>query len=147
MASRKKPNPSIDELTDELLLAVGQLVRRARSASNTRELTWSQTTALARLEKSGPATTADLARAEAVKPQSMGATLAAMEEEGLVERTPHPTDGRQFLFGLTKDGIETRKKARAAKHDWLAASIAKLDESERRAVFDAIGVMRDLGES
>jgi DNA-binding MarR family transcriptional regulator len=34
-----------------------------------------------------------------VKPQSMGGTLAAMEEEGLVERQPHPTDGRQILYG------------------------------------------------
>ena len=38
-----------------------------------------------------------------MKPQSMGGTLAAMEEEGLVERRPHPTDRRQILFTLTAD--------------------------------------------
>ena len=79
----------------ELSLAIGQLLRRLRAESNPDGLTWSQTMALSRLEKAGPMTTADLARAESVKPQSMGATLTELEREGLVERQPHPTDGRR----------------------------------------------------
>ena len=39
---------------------------------------------MARLDKSGPATTADLARAEAMKPQSMRTTVAALEEMGSI---------------------------------------------------------------
>ncbi|WP_200581564.1 MarR family transcriptional regulator [Kosakonia sp. S42] len=42
-------------------------------------------------------TTTELSRAEAVKPQSMGGTLAFMEREGLVYRSSHSTDGRQIL--------------------------------------------------
>jgi hypothetical protein len=67
---------SLETTVAELSLAIGQLLRRLRAESNPDELTWSQTVALARLEKAGPMTTADLARAESVKPQSMGATLA-----------------------------------------------------------------------
>jgi DNA-binding MarR family transcriptional regulator len=54
----------------------------------------------ARLE-AGPMTIADLARAESMKPQSMCASLAQMEEEGVVRRWAHSSDGRQILFELT----------------------------------------------
>ena len=123
---------SLETTVAELSLAIGQLLRRLRAESNPDELTWSQTVALARLEKAGPMTTADLARAESVKPQSMGATLAELEREGLVERRPHPTDGRQVLFALTAEGVEARRKRSAAKQKWLLAAMAKLDPANNR---------------
>jgi DNA-binding MarR family transcriptional regulator len=130
----------------ELSLAIGQVVRRLRAESNPDGLTWSQTVALSRLAKSGPMTTADLARAESVKPQSMGATLAELEREGLVEREPHPTDGRQVLFALTAKGVEARRKRSAAKQKWLLAAMARLDPSERRTLMSAVALIKRLGE-
>ena len=56
----------------ELLLVIGQLLRRLRAVSNTRKLTWSQVAIMARLEESGPMTTADLARAEATGSGAFG---------------------------------------------------------------------------
>jgi len=131
----------------ELTLAIGQLVRRLRAEANTGELSWSQAAILARLEKRGPLTTADLARAEAVKPQSMGTTLADLEEQGLVERRPHPTDGRQVLFALTATGVEARRKRRIAKQEWLLAATAKLDPAERKTLVAATALIKRLGES
>src|SRR6202020_3347826 len=105
-ATLLSPEPAVTELS----LAIGQLVRRLRMEANPGELTLSQITALARLDRSGAMTTADLARSEFVKPQSMGTTLADLEQEGLVQPRPHPTDGRQVLFGLTAEGTEARRK-------------------------------------
>lgn len=130
----------------ELSLAIGQLLRRLRAESNPDELTWSQTMALSRLEGEGPMTTADLARAEAVKPQSMGATLAELEREGLVMRQPHPTDGRQVLFSLTDHGVEARRKRSAAKQKWLLTAMAKLDPAEQQTLVAAATLIRRLGE-
>src|ERR1700723_4789127 len=110
----KENRKNLEIAVTELLSVTGQLTRRLRAVSNTRELTWSQVAIMARLEEAGPLTTADLARAESVKPQTMGGTLAYMEEEGLVERHPHPTDGRQVLFALTPVGVETRRQTRMA---------------------------------
>src|SRR3984957_14093302 len=106
-----KPNPAPEASVTELLAAMGQLVRRLRTEGRSGELSWSQLAIMARLE-AGPATTADLARAEAMKPQSMGTALAKMEEEGLVRRKAHPTDGRQILYEPTPAGIEGRYKSR-----------------------------------
>jgi len=137
----------LETAVTDLLLATGQLLRRLRVISNTRELSWSQAATLARLDLTGPMTTADLARAEAVKPQSMGGTLSVLEEEGLVERQPHASDGRQVLFALTHEGYETRRKVSLAKHEWLKKAIAEFTPKEQKALFSAIELVRRLGES
>jgi len=137
----------LETAVTELSLAVGLLLRRLRAETNPDELTWSQTVVLARLERSGPTTTADLARAEAVKPQSMGATLTELEREGLVERHRHPSDGRQVLFALTADGIEARRKRGAAKQKWLMGAMAKLDPKERETLMEAVALIKRLGEA
>ena len=146
MSASSGTSISLETAVTELSLAIGQLLRRLRAESNPDGLTWSQTVALARLEKAGPMTTADLARAESVKPQSMGATLAELEREGLLERRPHPTDGRQVLFALTAEGIEARRKRSAAKQKWLLAAMAKLDPAERQTIMSAVALIKRLGE-
>jgi DNA-binding MarR family transcriptional regulator len=80
------------------LPSFGLLVRRIRADTppGLQEFSWTQKAVLSRLEKHGPATAADLARAEGVKPQSMGTALGLLEKMGLVERKAHPSDGRQI---------------------------------------------------
>jgi DNA-binding MarR family transcriptional regulator len=124
--------------------AIGLLVRRVRAAAASHELSLTESAVLARLDKQGPATTAELARAESVKPQSMGTTVAALEEMGLVERKPHATDGRQLNIELTAKGAAVRNSARDAKRTWLAQAIAQLDENERDILFRAGEIMKQL---
>jgi len=112
----------LETTATELSLAIGQLARRLRIEVNPGELSWSQNAVLARLERAGAMTTADLARSELVKPQSMGTTLADLEQAGLVQRRPHPTDGRQVLFALTAAGIDARRKRSLARREWLLAA-------------------------
>jgi DNA-binding MarR family transcriptional regulator len=141
----KENRNNLELAVTELLSVTGQLTRRLRAVSNTRELTWSQVAIMARLEEAGPLTTADLARAESVKPQSMGGTLAAMEEEGLVERQPHPTDGRQILYALTDEGREAKAKVSLAKREWLLAAIAQLSRAEQKTLLAAVDIIRRFG--
>ncbi len=89
------PRKSLETSVNEFSQALGILVRRMRAAAASHELSWSETGVMWRLATDGPATTAELARAEGMKPQSMGTTIAALEEMGMVGRRPHPTDGRQ----------------------------------------------------
>jgi DNA-binding MarR family transcriptional regulator len=137
------PEPVVAELS----LAIGQLVRRLRAEANPDELTWSQLAVLARLDRTGAMTTADLARAEFVKPQSMGTTLADLEQAKLVQRKPHPTDGRQILFELTIHGTEARRQRTIAKREWLLAAMTKLDPAEQRTLVTAAALIKRLAES
>jgi DNA-binding MarR family transcriptional regulator len=61
-----------------------------RQAQIEGEQTLPELSALLRLDRGGRATAAALARAEQITPQSMGATLAALEARGLVAREPDP---------------------------------------------------------
>jgi DNA-binding MarR family transcriptional regulator len=130
----------------ELTQAIGLLVRRLRAAAASQELSLTEAVVMARLATNGPATTADLARAEGMRPQSMGATIAALEEMGIVERKPHPTDGRQVIIELTAKGAAVRKTTWDAKQTWLAQAIGKLDKHERETLFAAGAIVKRLAE-
>jgi DNA-binding MarR family transcriptional regulator len=136
----------LEPATSDFIQAVGLLVRRVRSAAQSQEISMTESAALSHLDKNGPATIADLARAEGVKPQSMGATISSLEEMKLVERKPHPTDGRQMNIVLTPNGLALRKATFAAKRSWLIQAIIELDESERETLFKAGEIVRRLAE-
>jgi len=139
-------NAVSDASVADFVHALGLLVRRVRAVAPTHELSWSEAAILGRLGRDGPATTADLARAEAVRPQSMGATIAALEEMGLVERKPHPTDGRQVNIVLSAKGAAVRKSGKDAKLTWLAQAIAGLDDKDRETLFAAGEIIKRLVE-
>jgi DNA-binding MarR family transcriptional regulator len=126
---------------------VSLLVRRVRAAAAPQQLSLTETAILTRLEIDGPATTAALARAEGMKPQSMGTIVASLQKMGLVERKLHPTDGRQMNIELTSKGAAARKSVREAKRTWLAKAIAQLDKKERETLFEAGKMIRRLAEN
>ena len=84
-----------DEVASELKLSIGLFVRRFRQSPGSGELTMPEQSTLSRLERGGPASASDLARAEQVTPQAVGPLVAALEERGLVMRSPDPKDGRR----------------------------------------------------
>ncbi|HTB12501.1 MAG TPA: MarR family transcriptional regulator [Bryobacteraceae bacterium] len=131
----------------DFIHTIGLLMRRVRAAAVSHELSLTESAVMARLAKEGPATIADLARAERMKPQSMGTTVAALEEMGMVEREPHPTDGRQVNIALTAKGASVRKTAGDAKRTWLAQAIALLDEEEQQTLFEAGEIIKRLAQS
>jgi DNA-binding MarR family transcriptional regulator len=135
MTTEKSEVSSIEDLA----LALSLLVRRVRADAppELRGFSWTQKAVLSRLEKDGPATSAELARAEGVKPQSMGTAITSLKKMGLVERKAHPTDGRQMNIKLTAKGVALLKSTREAKHTWLSNSIAKLDKRDQAVLFKA----------
>ncbi|HEX4229873.1 MAG TPA: MarR family transcriptional regulator [Bryobacteraceae bacterium] len=140
--ARKTLETAVADLTQ----AIGLLVRRIRAASASHDLSLTEAAVMSRLARDGPATTADLARAESMKPQSMGTTIAALEEMGMVERKPHPTDGRQMNIVLTAKGAAVRKSAGDAKRTWLAQAVSRLGEEDRETLFKAGEIIKRLVE-
>jgi len=123
---------------------IGRLVRHMRAAAAQHELSLTEIAVLGRLGRHGPATTAELARAEGMRPQSMSAAVATLEERGLVERKPHPTDGRQVNIALTEKGAAVRNSAKDLKRAWLTQATAGLDEEERQALARAGDILKRL---
>jgi DNA-binding MarR family transcriptional regulator len=140
------PRKTFETAVIDFTQAIGLLVRRVRAAAASHELSLTEVAVMGRLARHGPATTADLARAEGMKPQSMGTTLAALEETGMVQRKPHPTDGRQVNIELTAKGVAVRNSAKDAKRTWLAQAIAQLDKQEQSTLFAAGEIIKRLAE-
>ncbi len=138
---------TFDASVTDFAHAVGLLIRHVRAAAASNELSWTESAVLGRLEREGAATTAELARAEGVKPQSMGTTVAALEELGLIVRSPHPTDGRQMILSLTAKGAEVRRNVRSQKHIWIEQAIARLDKQDQETLFAAGEIIHRLVEN
>jgi DNA-binding MarR family transcriptional regulator len=147
-----KPAPSDSEdasaLAAELRIVLGALKRRLREQADVGDLTSAQTSVLLRLERDGPATGTALARAESMRPQSMGAIIAALETAGYVVGTPDPSDGRQTILSLTDHFRVWVSKARAARQDWLLRTLqARLTSGEQRQLAAAVQLLKRLLES
>jgi DNA-binding MarR family transcriptional regulator len=115
---------NVDQLAAALRVSLGLLVRRMRQIPVEGELTLSETSALARLDRGGPTTPGALAKQEQISPQSMGATLAALEARRLIERAPDPEDGRRVVLSITGDGLELLRSRRNAKVQQLARALS-----------------------
>ncbi|MET9701208.1 MarR family transcriptional regulator [Streptomyces sp. NPDC006529] len=134
------------ETAEDLQLAVRMVVRQMRVAASG-GLSLSQVAALKQLEQHGPATAAELARAERIRPQSMIATVNALRAAGYVERSADPTDGRRQIITLTESGRATVHERREAGYGRLAELLAdRLTGAERTTLREAIRLLKRLAD-
>jgi len=135
-------------VAEELRVVVSRLKRRLREQADVGDLTSSQKSVLLHLEREGPATVTVLARAQNMRPQSMGAIVSTLQEAGLVEGAPHPSDGRQTILSLTPACRDIITAGRAARQDWLFRAIqTNLDREEQQQLADAIELLKRLAAS
>jgi DNA-binding MarR family transcriptional regulator len=136
------------EVAAGLRVSIGMLVRRLRLVQSEGELTMPESSALARLDLGGPATASALARLEQISPQSMGATLSALEARGLVERRADPRDGRRIVLSLSDAGMQALRDKRNARTERLAAALSSgFTESELTQLTAAVPLIERLARS
>jgi DNA-binding MarR family transcriptional regulator len=129
----------VSALAVELHGLIGKLKRRLREQAHLGDFTFSQTAVLRRLDREGPATVTTLAKAEGVRPQSMGATVAVLEAAGLVAGAADPDDGRRTILSLTPACRKMIKEGRATREDWLFRAIQEHLTAEEQSEL-AIGL-------
>ena len=135
-------------LAAELRMIIKTLNRRLREQGDVGDLTSAQKSVLLRLERDGPTTGSALARAEAMRPQSMGAIIAVLEAAAYVTGTPDPSDGRQTIISLTDHFRAWVSTARAARHDWLSSRVqAQLSAQEQLQLAAAIPLLKRLSDA
>jgi DNA-binding MarR family transcriptional regulator len=75
----------------------------------------------------------------------MAATVAALEEAGLVARTPDPDDRRRVAIDLTPAGRQVLAEDRAQRVGWLAEAIrTDLNARERKLLAEATALLARL---
>jgi|SRR5438067_4066130 len=136
VANRTAP-AAVRETATRLRIGIGAFKRRAREVLTEGDLTGPQLTALSRLDRQGPATTAELARREQITPQAMGATIGSLEQLGLVVRTADATDGRRAILALSEAGRDAVMSGRSAVVDKIAHALSESFTAEEIATLNA----------
>ena len=137
-----------EDAAEQLRAVIGAIVRRVRAESSQQAYSWPQGAVLKRLDADGPMTTADLARAERIKPQTMGEMVGELETAELVVRRDDATDGRRRVVSLTRAGSRALADGRAARQSWLASAIeSQLDANEQRALIGALDLLRKIAHA
>ncbi len=133
-------------LSDELRVAVWGLSRRMRvQVQEGADVPLGQQAVLALLDVTPGMTSAELARAEFVRPQSMNKTVAALREAGYVASTVPADDARRHELHLTTSGEHLLAQIRALRGDWLTERLERdLGADERMILAQAATIMRRL---
>src|SRR5438874_2743386 len=129
------------QLAEQLRAAINRFGRRLRQTRPVGELTQNQISVLGSLELAGALTPRELSDAERVQPPTMTKVLAKLEERGLIQRTPHPTDGRQVLLSATEAGREVLLEQRRAAAEWLSLRLAALPPDDRETLARAAEIL------
>lgn len=137
----------LEEIAGPFVLAISILRRRLRQLPVDDGVTLPEMTALVRLDRGGPQTGSALAKAEQISPQSMGATIATLEDKGLIERAPDPADGRRIVLSLTDAGSDVVRRKRAVRTKQLADVLATLDPADVELLRAATPAIERLAEA
>jgi DNA-binding MarR family transcriptional regulator len=137
---------SVTDLASALRLAVTRLARRLRQESTEGDVTPSQLSALATIEREGPVTLGDLAASERVQPPTMTRIVGALTDQGLVAREVDETDRRVVRVRVTPAGRRLLARTRRRKAAFLATRLARLSPEERELLRRALPVLERLLE-
>ncbi len=128
-----------------LRLAVGRLARRLRQES-LGDLTPSQRSALATLDREGPLRMSDLAVIERVTPPSMTGIAARLEDRGLVTREANPNDARSTVVSITPEAHDLLTAIRERRTAFLAARLSEMTDDEMLVLSRAISLLERITE-
>lgn len=85
-----------------------------------------------------------LAAKERVQPPSMTRVIASLSDLSLVERNPHPTDGRQIIVSLSDAGHALIADENQAREAWMTDRLTELTPDQIRVLAEAVGIMKQI---
>ena len=142
-SSPAHPSLAAPEIASRLRLSATRLARRLRQESGA-GLSPSQHSALAVISNYGPLTLGALAELERVAPPSITKVVSKLECDGLVTRTPDPSDRRICRVAISPEGTALLEESRRRKNAWLTARISQLDAEGQRRLADALDVLDEV---
>lgn len=131
-------------LASDLALAVVRLTRHLRGRRAESQISLTQLSVLATLAGEGAMTPGSLAAKERVQPPSMTRVIASLTDLGLVDRDPHPTDGRQIIVSLSRAGHVLLAEERSAREAWMSDRLADLEPDQRIVLEQAVAIVNQI---
>ncbi|MEU4650360.1 MarR family winged helix-turn-helix transcriptional regulator [Nocardia fluminea] len=140
------PNPNTAAVAGALSLLTVKLDRLLRLHHTDQPISLVQRSALTTLVRDGAMSSGALAIREGVRPPSMTRTINTLAALGLIERTPHPSDGRQIVVSVSRSGRSLLTDTVSARDAWLAGHLSKLSDEQTTVLKQALDIMSHIGE-
>jgi DNA-binding MarR family transcriptional regulator len=145
--THETPDTSQPGLASALRISVMRLSRRLRAQRVDSSLSITELAVLGAVERHGTMTPRALAEHEKVQPPSMTRVINSLEEQGLLSRSPHPSDRRQVTVTATERGRSLVKAERRRKEAWLARQLETLTDEEIAALCAAAPILEKLSQA
>lgn len=130
-------------LATRLRTDVWRLARRLRSEAHV-ALTPTLQSALGTIDRHGPITVGDFARHEQIRKPTATRTVAVLVEQGFVERTADPLDGRVTWLQLSPEGRRLVQQVRRRYDAYLAERIKSLPSDELATLERAAAILERI---
>ncbi|MEV4263639.1 MarR family transcriptional regulator [Kribbella sp. NPDC049584] len=111
-----------------------------------RRFNFSTLSVLHTLDRNGPLRLTELLPTEQLKQPALTSLVAKLEQDGLLERRPDPSDGRASLISLTSAGQEIVHSRHAHRVAKLTALVDQLTPEERAVLAGSVDVLHRLTE-
>ncbi|MEU4195101.1 MarR family transcriptional regulator [Kribbella sp. NPDC026611] len=111
-----------------------------------RRFNFSTLSVLHTLGRRGPLRLTDLLATEQLKQPALTSLVAKLEQDGLIQRRPDPTDGRAMLLSLTRTGREIVRSRHANRVKRLTDLVDQLTPVERAVLAGSVHVLTRLTE-
>ena len=127
---------------------LARITRRLRPtvAGKDAGLTPTKRAVLLHVVREGPVRLSELADAEGINPTMLSRVIAALAEEGLLERTCDERDRRAAWVKATAAGRRLAERMRRERTDALLVGLAGMSESDRLALETALPALEQLSE-
>jgi DNA-binding MarR family transcriptional regulator len=133
-------------LPERLGAATSRLQALLRRQFAQAEITLTQARTLTTLATRGPHRVTDLALLEQVAQPTMSNLVARLEDHGLVQRSPDPSDTKVTLISITREGTKQWRSLVALRTNLLASGLALLTASEKKSLEAALPALERLVE-
>jgi len=136
---------------EQTLHAAGEAVYRLSAAVirgivQPTRISLTSASTLSAVSLGGPQRVTELAALQGVSQPSMTVVVSALEQAGLVERAPDPTDGRAVLVSATAAGERFLADRRQVMAEQIAALARRLPEEDAAALVAAVPALVQLRE-
>jgi DNA-binding MarR family transcriptional regulator len=130
-------------LASQLRLSVFRLSRKLRRQAES-GITQTQLAALSTVERHGPLTAGDLAAHEQIQKPTCTGVIATLLDEGFIQRTPDPLDGRVAWLQISPAGRRVLQQVRKRHTAYLARRMSRLEPDELETLERATQILERL---
>lgn len=134
------------EDVSRLRAVISRLARQLNATSTGEGLTPTQASVLGLVSFRGPLGLAELTELEGLNPTMLSRVVRKLDEDGLIERLPDPSDLRAVRVAVTSAGRLVNDRIRALRTQAVSDCLGRLPEHTGKELLSALPALEALEE-